>query len=215
MLSIQKLLINYNFSVRNGPIKYICIHDVGAVSTAINNRNYFNSGEVGASADFFIDSKNIIQLIDYIKNYGWSVGDGKGKYGIANNNSLSIEMCLEANLKPSTTTVTNTIELVQKLMKELNIPLERVVRHYDASHKNCPGSFSANNWLLWTEFKKQLIPSVVVKPINKVNYVLKTQQFLNSIEILDVGGHRLKEDGVIGKLTFSALDNLNKKLGGK
>ena len=61
----------------------------------------------------------------------------------------------------------------------------------------------------------------IVKPVSVINaqpridYVLKTQMFLNSMGILDVGGHRLVEDGIIGKLTFSALDNLNKKLGGK
>ena len=61
-------------------------------------------------------------------------------------------------------------------------------------------------------FLKKVVVKVV-KPV--INYVLKTQQFLNSMGILDVGGHRLVEDGLIGKFTFSALDNLNKKLGGK
>ena len=42
------------------------------------------------------------------------------------------------------------------LMKELNIPIERVVRHYDASRKNCPASMSQNSWALWNTFKKRL-----------------------------------------------------------
>ena len=212
MLTIQKSLINYNFSVRNGAIKYICIHDVGASSTAKNNRDYFNSGKVGASADFFIDSKNIIQCIDYIKNYGWSIGDGKGKYGITNNNSISIEMCLESNLRPSTTTVTNTIELVQKLMRELNIPIERVVRHYDASHKNCPQSFSHNNWQLWYEFKNQLVTPTVKKPVTKVNIVLETQKFLNSLWVTDEKGNKLETDGFIGTKTLYCYDKLRRAL---
>ena len=202
MLVIQKMLVDYNFSVRNGPIKYICIHDVGASSSALANRNYFNSGKVGASADFFIDSKNIIQIIDYIKNYSWAVGDGASKYGIANNNSISIEMCLEANLKPSILTVTNTINLVQKLMHELNIPIERVVRHYDASRKSCPHSFSDNNWQLWHEFKKQLTTNTVV--VNNSSAILLIQQVANRLGVRDLAGNKIIEDGILGNKTLEA-----------
>ena len=48
------------------------------------------------------------------------------------------------------------VELTKHLMKELNIPLERVVRHYDASCKNCPASMSKNGWALWNTFKNKL-----------------------------------------------------------
>ena len=41
-------------------------------------------------------------------------------------------------------------------MSELNIPIERVVRHFDASRKNCPASMSANNWMEWYKFKEML-----------------------------------------------------------
>jgi len=163
MLQIQKLFIKYNFSNRSEKIKYIVIHDVGAHSTAKNNRDYFNGENRNASADFFVDSTNIIQAIDYNSHYSWAIGDGSGKYGKTNGNSLSIEMCLEANLKPSTSTVNNTIDLVKYLMNALSISADNVVRHYDCSHKTCPGSFSANNWAAWTSFKKQLTSTVTAK----------------------------------------------------
>jgi glucan-binding YG repeat protein len=41
-------------------------------------------------------------------------------------------------------------------MGKYNIPLDRVVRHYDASRKCCPSSMSANNWARWYEFKDRL-----------------------------------------------------------
>lgn len=44
-------------------------------------------------------------------------------------------------------------------MKQLNIPIERVVRHYDASRKNCPASMSGNDWKLWADFKNRLTES--------------------------------------------------------
>ncbi|MBD8926751.1 MAG: hypothetical protein EGR89_12365 [[Eubacterium] rectale] len=45
---------------------------------------------------------------------------------------------------------------MSELMSELNIPIERVVRHFDASRKNCPASMSANNWMEWYKFKERL-----------------------------------------------------------
>lgn len=202
MLPIQKLFIDYNYSTRNESIKYIVIHDVGAVSTAKNNRDYFNSANRGASADFFTDSNNIIQLIDYTKNFSWAVGDGKGQYGITNKNSVSVEMCLESNLKPSSATVTNTINLVQTLMKELNIPIANVVRHYDASRKLCPMSFSTNNWALWNEFKAKLTPIIIPA---KVNYCLEFQKFYNKVTQTSAP---LVEDGIVGPATRAALEKL-------
>ena len=37
-------------------------------------------------------------------------------------------------------------------MKEYKIPLENVVRHYDASRKVCPESMSKNDWSIWKGF---------------------------------------------------------------
>ena len=200
MLPIQKLFIKYNYSTRREKIKYIVLHDVGAISSAKNNRDYFNKGYVGASADFFIDSKNIIQLIDYNVNNGWSVGDGRGKYGITNSNSVSIEMCLESNLEPSKATVDNTLNLVKKLMKELNISNRNVVRHYDASHKLCPRSFSKNNWAKWNEFKSNLS---IERKIDNMS-ILDLQKFLINLGITDYENKRLIADGWDGKRTQSA-----------
>lgn len=163
MLPIQKLFINYNRTVRTEKPRYIVIHDVGAVSTARNNRDYFAGGNRGASADFFVDANNIIQVIDYNKYYSWAVGDGRGEYGITNSNSVSIEMCLEENYQPSQNTIQNTLDLIKYLIKELNIPASNIVRHYDASRKLCPRSFSYNNWVKWNEFKSKLSTNSFIK----------------------------------------------------
>ncbi|MBU5486453.1 N-acetylmuramoyl-L-alanine amidase [Clostridium sp. MSJ-11] len=203
MLSIQKMFINYNFSKRNEKIKYICIHDVGAVSSAKNNRDYFAGGNRGASADFFVDSNNIIQIINYHNNYSWAIGDGGGKYGITNANSLSIEMCLESNYQPSEKTIQNTIDLVKRLMKELNITIDRIVRHYDASRKNCPQSFSANNWAKWNWFKSQLIDKYLYKKGDSGSGIKKLQQDLLEIGYKLNGG----ADGIFGESTYKAILN--------
>lgn len=70
MLPIQKKLVKYNYSKRSIKPKYICIHDTGNPgATALNHYTYFNGGNRNSSADFFVDSNNIIQIVDTDVNY--------------------------------------------------------------------------------------------------------------------------------------------------
>ena len=57
-------------------------------------------------------------------------------------------------------------------MKELNITADRVVRHYDASRKNCPASMSSQSWALWNDFRKALIAQEELTSINDVVWEL-------------------------------------------
>lgn len=75
-----------------------------------------------------------MQVNNYKKYYTWQVGDGKGIYGITNQNSIGIEICVNAN-GDYNKAFNKTVELIKYLMGELGIPAERVVRHYDASGK--------------------------------------------------------------------------------
>jgi len=133
--------------------------------TALNNANYFGGGNRNASAHYFVDNDNIVQVVED-NNASWHCGDGNGKYGIANQNSIGIEMC-GTNGQISTSTESNAIDLVKFLMVKYSIPSDRVVRHYDASRKNCPSPWSANNWSKWNDFKKKLTDN---KPISKELY---------------------------------------------
>jgi glucan-binding YG repeat protein len=47
-------------------------------------------------------------------------------------------------------------------MDKYGIGIDNVVRHYDASRKDCPHSFYANNWAKWTEFKQRLQEANIV-----------------------------------------------------
>jgi N-acetylmuramoyl-L-alanine amidase len=159
MLPIDKYQIPFNTSKRTSPIEWIVIHDTGNTKVGANalaNYNYFNTGSRQSSADIFIDDRNIVQINDYNVRYTWAVGDGKGKYGITNNNSISIEICINSD-GDYEKAVSNTVDLVKYLMVELNIPIERVVRHYDASRKNCPASMNNGSWEQWYIFKDKLI----------------------------------------------------------
>ncbi len=154
-MEIEKKQISYNRSRRADSMKYIVIHDTGNKSKGANadaHFKYFNGANRNASADFFVDSTKILQVNDYNKYQTWHVGDGKGKYGITNSNSIGIEICVNADGNYEEAFV-KTVELTKYLMKELNISAEQVVRHYDASRKNCPASMDEKKW---EEFKSLL-----------------------------------------------------------
>ena len=72
-----------------------------------------------------------------------------------NANSIGIEMCINSD-GDFNKTYSNTLKLTKYLMEKYNIPLENVVRHYDASRKICPNSMSKNNWEKWNKFKEDL-----------------------------------------------------------
>ena len=112
-------------------------------------------------------------------------------------------------------------------MQKYNIGVNNVVRHYDASRKNCPSSFSANNWARWIAFKSKLGSTATVNKILKLGS--KGQAVIDLQTKLQKLGYPLKDidgdfgletenavklfqrdkgltvDGIVGKGTFEAL----------
>ena len=212
MLPIQKMLIKYNFSTGNN-IQYIVVHDTGnpaAGATAMMHYKYFNGADRQASAHYFIDDNNIIQTVED-SNAAWHCGDGANKYGIGNHNSIGIETCINSD-GDYVKAISNTLDLVKYLMTLHNINIDHVVRHYDASHKNCPGRMNVNgNWSGWVDFKNRLynIKNVVVAaaptsaPAPKAdNMTLYIQKVMNRLSIADPP---LVVDGVPGAKTKMAV----------
>lgn len=181
-MKINKKLIKYNTSSRgNEKIKYIVIHDTGNKKKGANAENhyiYFNGGNRNASAHYFVDDIQILQIVEDGKS-AWHVGDGKGKYGVTNSNSIGIEICVNSD-GVYDVALRKTKELIEYLMKIHGIPKENVIRHYDASRKNCPASMSANNWSKWNEFYNSIGKTINVKPKVKIS--------LNG-KLLEIDGH--------------------------
>lgn len=184
---ITRNITKYN----SRPIKYIVLHYTAGASSvsgrAIKTRDQFQSSSRGASADFCVDDETIVQVNPNILNYYcWAVGDGKGKYGVTNSNSISIEMC--STLKSGTSAakpnhngwtisdkvLNKTEQLVKYLMSKYNIPLERVVRHYDASKKSCPGIIGWNDDVLYD--------AISGKPLGKKNNSNEWIRFKNRLK---------------------------------
>ena len=139
--SIEKYHGKYNLNDRSTAVRYIVVHYVGdgtsAAGSAKRNCMYFAGGNRQASAHYFIDDGSIFEYADPHAHATWHCGDGHGRYGITNANSIGIEVC--NNGGPYTEAEIDRLAwLVQKLMAEFGVPSERVVRHYDASRKMCP-----------------------------------------------------------------------------
>ena len=187
MLPINQYITQTNRTIANrSSIQYLVIHYVGAVSSAKNNCAYFYSVYREASAHYFVDDSSIWQCV-LDKDIAWHVGAYTYYNGCRNTNSIGIEMCCYKKngvLDMSDKTIENTIELAAYICKKYNIPIERVVRHYDVTHKNCPAPF-VKDPARWTDFKNRLKaklndkPVVVPKPpvsdtMNKTMYVNAT-----------------------------------------
>ncbi len=158
MVSIKKQIDNddhYNYNL----IKYIVMHATGNYTDSDEaNAKYFCTGSRGASAHYFVDDDSITQVVEDL-NGAYHCGDGGGKYGITNKNSLGIEMC-QVQGQITDITMSNAIDLVKMKMEEWGVSIEKVVRHYDASRKTCPEPWSCDNWTKWYEFKERLQRSV-------------------------------------------------------
>lgn len=158
-MEIIKDITNTNRTISsNRKIEYLVMHYVGAVSTARNNASYFKNTYRAASAHYFVDDNEIVQVVED-KDIAWHCGNDVYYNGARNSNSLSIEMCCykmdNGNLNVTEKTESNAVELAKELIKKYNIPINNVVRHYDVTHKNCPAPM-VNSEERWNEFKKKL-----------------------------------------------------------
>lgn len=137
----------WNVTLKVGrSIKYIVCHYTGTDASALNNVKYFSGGNRNASADFFIDlDGSIYQFNAEIGNYySWHCGDGKGKYGISNSNSIGIEV-VSSGAEYTDAQKKALRELVPWLMATYGIAASNVVRHYDASRKICPAPYAGSS----------------------------------------------------------------------
>lgn len=158
-MEIIKDITNTNRTISNNrKIEYLVMHYVGAVSTARNNASYFKNTYRGASAHYFVDDNEVVQVVED-KDIAWHCGNDIYYCGARNSNSLSIEMCCyrmsNGNLNITADTEARAVELAKELMKKYNIPISNVVRHYDVTRKNCPAPFVSDQ-KRWNNFKKKL-----------------------------------------------------------
>ena len=139
---------NQNYYPETNKRKYITIHETantGVGADADAHANFINNGAMETWHYSVDDEKAVCHY--YHTTSCWHTGTYKG-----NTQSIGIEMCVNSDgdyLK----TLHNTIELVQKIMKEENISANNVVQHNYWSGKNCPTLLRAGNrGMNWSQF---------------------------------------------------------------
>ncbi len=148
--------IQFNITPRREQPKYIVVHTTGNPKKGADAKAHFaywNSANVGQSADFVVDENGALKINDYTKYYTWHCGDGKGKYGITNGNSIGVEICVNKD-GDFEKALSHAAALLRKIKAETGISM--VVRHYDASRKLCPRELSGNDWEKWKELMKNV-----------------------------------------------------------
>lgn len=147
---------------REFPVHWIVLHfTANNGDTAKNNADYFaNNANLRASAHYFVDPNEIYQSVKD-SDTAWHCGKERGgSYfnDCRNANSIGIEMCSVIRngvyVIPDET-VRNAAELVRYLMARHHVPVSRVYRHYDVTHKECPEPW-VRNPKQWEKFLEML-----------------------------------------------------------
>ena len=158
-MTINKLLTQINFKNANKSNKWLVIHyTANNGDTAKGNCQYFEKTYRGASANYFVDEKEIWQCVED-KDIAWHVGADKYYNDCRNDNSIGIELCSRIDSNGQyyfkDQTILNAIQLTKELMKKYNIDINHICRHYDVTRKICPAPF-VNDPESWKQFLSRL-----------------------------------------------------------
>ena len=162
---------------RSMPIEYIVVHyTAGGGDTARGNANYFANNAVKTSAHYFVDGKEYVQSVPE-DDTAWHCGGGlQGKNGHSfykkcmNSNSIGVEICskyngnYDADRKANNLkfekfyfkeqALKNAADLIKNIMLRRNIPITKVIRHYDVTGKICPAPMISESE--WKRFKQMI-----------------------------------------------------------
>lgn len=154
--------------------KYIVIHETDNFKKGADGLRHAQAqcnGNLSTSVHFYCGSDGIYQVAELNKCV-WAVGKKYKTMPIkdaSNYNTINIEICVNEDGDYNVARQ-NAIELVKYLMAELDIPADKVIRHYDAKGKFCPRKMM-DNPALWDDFKNAIQgkPKTKVEEKPKVN----------------------------------------------
>ena len=159
-MNIEERLLTISPYCRSGErqnaIQNIVVHWVGnAGSSAIGNRNYFNSlatsHKTSASSHYIIGlNGEVIKCIPENE-----VAFHSGSYSM-NRKSIGIETCHpDWNGKFVDSTYHSLVELCADICKRYNLTVNNIIRHYDVTGKDCP-RYYVQNPNEWIQFKNDV-----------------------------------------------------------
>lgn len=208
---ILEKYINQNRSGRNLKAAGTVLHETATPNaTAMNERDYFNSGYRGSSAHAFVDYNSIVQCIPW-KEQAWHAGQ------TANSIYIGIELCHfddEAHFKEIWKRAVwlfahvhaNVIN-VTEVNEDTLLSHDEVSKRWKETNHSDPVAYFAKFGKTVEDFRKEvqvLVNEMIGKP-NLNNKILLLQQCLNRLKIRDNRGDALVEDGLNGPKTTAAV----------
>jgi N-acetylmuramoyl-L-alanine amidase CwlA len=169
-MNINTSFISNNNSYAGQTPAYIVIHNTDNYAKGANAKAHAKAQHdgnfKGYSAHVFVDDVEAYQALPYNRG-AWHVGVNYGGrlFGTVNNrNSVGIEMCVQAGYNYEKA-FQNTVQVCKQLMKQLGIPADRVVQHYDVCAKNCPSAIRAKGD--WNRFKQLIGTKTTTTTVDK------------------------------------------------
>jgi len=156
-----------------GEVRYITVHyTANPGSSAIANRNYFNSLSdghgVSASAHFVIGlDGEIIQCVP-LEYVSWANGNMD-----SNRHSITIECCHpDASGKFNDETLASLRALVRWLCEKYSVDADGIIRHYDVTGKLCPLYF-VDHPDEWQAFKDSVFDNAATGADDHTDFFLR------------------------------------------
>lgn len=172
-MKINKNITTVNFKkAHKRKIEFVVLHYTAGKSdydgAAYDNTRYFKDTYRGASAHYFVDCSDTIWQCVEDEHIAWHVGDNNLKSHLApynrictNSNSIGVEMV--SGYKNgvyfiSEKTFKNASELCAHLLKKYSIGADKLICHFDVTHKLCPMPFISGNKKneLWEKFVRDV-----------------------------------------------------------
>ena len=152
-IKINKMIAKTHCYLGQNKPNYVVIHETDNWSKGANSRAHataMKNGNLAGTVHYYVDSQECYQTLEH-QDGAWAVGDGHGKYGISNLNSINIEICVnpESNYYLA---VDRAAELAAMLLNQYGWDTSHLKRHYDASRKHCPRRILDEG--LWDSFVK-------------------------------------------------------------
>ena len=168
----------YRYTPGGNAPRYIVVHYTANTANARQEATYAATSQHPSSYHFVLDGGGTIyQLLD-VTDTAWAVGAWAGATQlIGNSESVSIEVCNDGR-QFTTDEVAELRWLVRRLMGELGIDADHVVRHFDChtGRKDCPLYYAGFDSKPWATLHDTITRGELMKPQDVWNCDLAYQE---------------------------------------
>lgn len=167
-----------NYSAGGNAPRYIVVHYTANTANARQEATYAATNQHPSSYHFVLDGGGTIYQVLDVTDTAWAVGAWAGATQlIGNSESVSIEVCNDGR-KFTTDEVAELRWLVRRLMRELGIDADHVVRHFDChtGRKDCPLYYAGFGNKAWETLHDTITREDTLTPSDVWNQEIATKE---------------------------------------